>query len=134
MADTSIIWQGTISSTVSGDSITNNNRDQNNRPGQLNLTPYRELMIATYWVLLTGGTAPTLQVLVSTSDLDATNEQWYNLNSDAPSWTTQGSNNLHSVGPGTGHAFSLGQKGRISYNVTGAPTACVFYACIIGKN
>jgi hypothetical protein len=134
MADTSILWQGTISATASGDSITNNNVDSNNRPGRLNYTTFRELLIATYLVTLTGGTSPTVQVLASTSDQDPTNEQWYNLNADAPSWTTQGSNNLHGIGPGTAHNLSLGMKGRITYNITGAPTACVFYVCIMGKN
>lgn len=134
MADTSIIWQGLISSLVSGDSITNNNIDQNNRPGRLNFTTFRELAVATYLVTLTGGAAPTVQVLVSTSDQDATNEQWYNLNSDAPSWTAAASNNLHAIGPGTGHNLSLGMKGRITYNITGGPTAAQFYVCIMGKN
>lgn len=136
MTQSVILWRGTITALANGDSYSANLNDAEGRSGKLNFAEYDELFISVYLKTLSGGTSPTVQVLISTSDMASDiggTDTWYNLNSTAPTWTGSGNQYLASAGPGTGNNNSIGIRGRITYNITGSPTSVLIYVTIIGK-
>ncbi len=134
MSTPGTLWSGLISSTASSDSITAAIEDPAGRSGTLDLSVYKEIAIFVQLKTLTGGTSPSVQVLISTVDGQAgASQYWTNLNPTAPTWTSAVNQYYTSAGPGTDNAHSIGNTGRITWNITGAPTGCTFYVTIYGK-
>ncbi len=134
MATGTMLWSGLISSTASSDSITAGISDPAGHSGQLDLSVIRDLAIFVQLKTLTGGTTPSVQVLVATGDGQAgASQYWTNLNPTAPTWTSAVNQYYTSAGPGTDNAHSIGDVGKIVWNITGGPTGCTFYVTIYGK-
>lgn len=120
-----VLFNQVITSAVTTDSIA-----LGLTPGGIDLTGIKELAIFAALLTFTGTTS--IQVLVSTSDLE-TAPQWFNLNPTAPAWTSAPNSYYTSAGPGTDNAHSIGKIARINWNVIGSPTGVTFQVTVVGR-
>lgn len=128
------LWSGLISATATGDSITAAITDSAGRSGQLDFSAYNQIAIFVQLKTLTGGTSPSVQVIIDSADgQTGGSTYWAHLNGTAPTWTSATNQYRTSAGPGTSNNDSLGMTGRIIWNINGGPSACTFYVTIYGK-
>jgi len=132
MAVTDVLFSGLVTTTTSGDSVANPQTDAAGRSGVLNLALYHQIAIFAQLKTLTGGTVPTVQVIIDNADGQAS-PYWAHLNGDAPSWTSAVDQYRTSAGPGTSHNETLATLGRILWNISGGPSGCTFFVHIEGK-
>lgn len=134
MAQTDVLFSGLISATANGDSITAGTTDGSGRSGKLDFSTYTTIAIFVNLKTLTGGSSPTVQVIIDNADgQTGGNTYWAHLNGDAPMWSSATNNYRTSAGQGTSHNEVLAALGRILWNISGSPSGCTFYVHIEGK-